>query len=431
MQHVIQRGKWFHYKRRIPQLYRPYYKEDFIQLSLKTDSEKVAGQRAAILNGQLEQIWNDLAWDRVDVDQDVLLENAIRIARLSGFSYQPASAIAEEDIETIISRIQSVKDDIGVNPEKIEAVLGKHDNPAFRLRKMLKSFFEHEAPNLINKSEDQKRKWRNPRKKAINNFITVCGDKDILNYTRNDVLEFREWWHERILNEGIAPNSANKDFSFIKQVMDFAGDHHQLEIDVPTLFARVRFAQKESARPPFDTEFIRDELLNLENLKGLNDECRYFLFAMADTGARPSELVGLNAQRGDICLDAPVPYIHIRPDKNKSLKTPQSERKIPLTGAALYAFENLPNGFEHYYGKADLLSATLNKYLKSNGLLPTDEHCVYSLRHSFEDRLTAIEPPDKVQAALMGHKYNRPRYGDGPSLEQKQKWLEKMCFQIS
>jgi len=97
----------------------------------------------------------------------------------------------------------------------------------------------------------------------------------------------------------------------------------------------------------------------------------------------------------------------------------------------LFAFQQLPQGFDHYYRKPDLLSSTLNKYLKGHDLLPTKEHCVYSLRHSFEDRLTAVEPPDKVQAALMGHKYDRPRYGDGPSLSQKQKWLDKICLDVT
>lgn len=152
---------------------------------------------------------------------------------------------------------------------------------------------------------------------------------------------------------------------------------------------------------------------------------------MADTGARPSELVGLNPENGDIRLDTAILNIDIRPESKKGLKTPYSERKIPLTGASLFAFQQLPNGFDHYYRKSDLLSATLNKYLKENSLLPTKKHCVYSLRHSFEDRLTAVEPPDKVQAALMGHKYDRPRNGDGPSLEQKKKWLDKICFDVS
>ena len=164
------------------------------------------------------------------------------------------------------------------------------------------------------------------------------------------------------------------------------------------------------------------------NLKGLHRECQLLLFAMADTGARPSELLGLNAERGDIVLDAPIPYIFIRPDKKKALKTTQSERQIPLVGASLYAFKELEGGFVHYHQKADTLSANTNKFLKENDLLPSSKHSLYSLRHSFEDRLTAVEPPEKVQSFLMGHKYRRERYGDGPSLEQKKKWLDMICF---
>ncbi len=122
---------------------------------------------------------------------------------------------------------------------------------------------------------------------------------------------------------------------------------------------------------------------------------------------------------------------HIRPNSIRQLKTPHSRRSLPLVGSALYAFRNLPNGFEHYRGRPDALSATLNKYLRTHDLLPTKQHCVYSLRHSFEDRLTAVEPPEKIQAMLMGHKYERERYGDGPTLEQKKNWLEKICFDVT
>jgi hypothetical protein len=48
---------------------------------------------------------------------------------------------------------------------------------------------------------------------------------------------------------------------------------------------------------------------------------------------------------------------------------------------------------------------------------PIPGQTLYSLRHTFEDRLTAVEAPEKVVAALIGHKWHRPRYGLGPSLE--------------
>ena len=53
---------------------------------------------------------------------------------------------------------------------------------------------------------------------------------------------------------------------------------------------------------------------------------------------------------------------------------------------------------------------------------------LYGLRHTFDDSLTAVEAPDKVNAQLMGHKWQRPKYGAGPTLEQKLRWLEQIAF---
>jgi len=112
------------------------------------------------------------------------------------------------------------------------------------------------------------------------------------------------------------------------------------------------------------------------------------------------------------------------------MKTSYRPRQIPLVGAALYAFKECPEGFPTYRGKQDTASTTTNKYLRENGLLPSANHSAYSMRHTFEDRLTSVETPDQVAAALMGHKYHRPKYGNGPSLELKHKWLSRISFNL-
>jgi hypothetical protein len=61
-------------------------------------------------------------------------------------------------------------------------------------------------------------------------------------------------------------------------------------------------------------------------------------------------------------------------------------------------------------------------------MLPSENHTAYSLRHSFQDRLTAVDASDRVQADLMGHKFNRETYGKGASLEKKFEWLQKICL---
>ena len=75
-----------------------------------------------------------------------------------------------------------------------------------------------------------------------------------------------------------------------------------------------------------------------------------------------------------------------------------------------------------------MLSALVNKALTTRGLRPEKGQSLYSLRHTFEDRLTAVDAPDKIIACLMGHKWSRPRYGVGPSLEHKRDWLDRIAF---
>ena len=151
---------------------------------------------------------------------------------------------------------------------------------------------------------------------------------------------------------------------------------------------------------------------------------------MADSGARISELTGLDATAGEISLHGDIPFINIRPNKTRELKTPQSERVIPLVGSSLFAFQLMPNGFTNYATRPDGISNDIGKWFRDNNLLPTSKHTLYSLRHCFQDRLTAVEAPDKIQAELMGHKFYRPKYGAGSSLEQKHKWLNQMAFKI-
>lgn len=183
--------------------------------------------------------------------------------------------------------------------------------------------------------------------------------------------------------------------------------------------------ERKKERPSFSRDHIRNVLIP-HNYKTISPECKYLIYIMADTGARIKEIVGLEDE--DINLQADIPHIHIRPNNIRQLKTKPSVRTIPLVGSALQAFREMNGPFKHYLGRSDRISATTNKYLSENGLFPTSDHTLYSLRHSFEDRLTAVEPPEKIQAILMGHKYNREKYGEGATLEQKHKWLQKIVL---
>ncbi len=68
--------------------------------------------------------------------------------------------------------------------------------------------------------------------------------------------------------------------------------------------------------------------------------------------------------------------------------------------------------------------AVLNKFLRENGLMETAYHTLYSLRHSFEDRMLAAGIDDRIRRHLFGHRLDRERYGKGATLEHKQELLQ-------
>ena len=167
-------------------------------------------------------------------------------------------------------------------------------------------------------------------------------------------------------------------------------------------------------------------MLESVKLKQADPDIRWLATAMAGTGARNTELIGLLPE--DIRLDDPIPHIVIIGRKGKKLKTAHSKRVIPLTGYGLEAFQAKPQGFPDYRHCPDLLTNKMNKFLRENGFFPSDNHSAYSLRHSFQDRLSELDAPDRVQSELMGHRFSREKYGNGPSLEKKMGWMQKICL---
>lgn len=423
MKHIIKRGKVYYYNRRVPDYLSSYHPQEMIRVSLKTDSYQIACQKAAVMDHKMETYWQSLIVTGAKHNTENF-KRAIVLAQQWGFAYKVSKELKNETLEGLVQRVDVVdlKNDL-----KADVAFGVFNPPALRLSDALECFWPLVNERLLNMSPNQIRKWRNPRIKAVNNFIKVVGDKPLDHLTRDDTVQFKNWWVDRIKNEGLTANSANKDLGKLKDVLSVVCEHYKLSVDISWLFNRTSLKEvfiKE--RLPFEADYLRSRLLCPKALSGLNEQAQNFLYAMADTGARGSELVELRAE--NIHLKHSVPHIHIMDRVTKKLKTPFSNRTIPLVGYALEAFNNCPDGFTNYRDRFDSLSNLLNKYLKHHKLLPTENHSVYSLRHSFQDRLTSVNAPDRVQAQLMGHKFNRPEYGKGASLELKKEWMDKVCL---
>lgn len=421
MPYLLRRNDRYYYNRRTPDIYRHLDRRPTVRVALQTDSRKEAYRKAILFNEQIEAYWQSLA--RSDQSHDNgQFKKTVRIARQLGFTYQPMTAVASLPLAEMVDRILAAKD---ATPIQVEALLGGKEEAALPLSQVIEQFWELARDKVMGKTPHQLRKWRVPRIRVMKQFIEQVGDKDLKDLCKEDIITYRDWWIDRVQQEGKNPATANKELVMLKGMLELVADHHKAGLDMAHFFKRVKLKTRfKQQRLPFTPEQIID-LLHHPALERMNTQMRWFLFAAAETGARPSEIAGLLPE--DIQLDAPIPHIAITDRKERTLKNPHSERMIPLVGYALEAFKACPNGFPRYRDKPDNLTAAAGKFLRENGLLPSAKHSLYSFRHGFQDRILRVNAPDRVQAELMGHKFNRPLYGNGASLEQKKEWLDKIC----
>lgn len=424
---VEKRGRWWYYFKRVPRRFEALEsRASPIRISLKTDSETEARRRAAVVEARLFAQWEALEAGVSGDDADRFAA-AVRVAASRGFPYKTAAELAAGPIDDLVRRLEALVSGATLAPPvEADALLGDVARPVFRLSDVVAAFEQDQAAELRAKSPDQVQRWRNPKAKAVANFVAVVGDKPLPDLTRDDARRFRDWWRERLAEKDQRGNTANKDINALSRMIGRLSELH--ELGVPDIFARLRFKEKDTGtRPPFSTKWIRDRLLAPGALDGLNGEARDALLVMVETGLRPGEIV--NLLPGAIRLGDKVPHVVVEPD-GREVKSAAAARAVPLVGVALDAARRNPDGFPRYRDKGASWSAAVNAFLRENALLESPDHVAYSLRHSFQDRLIAAEVPERVQAELMGHEIDRPRYGAGATLDHKRRWLLKVAVSV-
>ena len=418
------RGDTYHLVRRVPQRYRSVESRPSIWITLRTDSEALAKQKAAQTWARYIEGWEaQLAGDTADAERQ--FQAAHDLAQARGFRWLTATKVATLPREALLERVEaSTRRDGTPDKAVAAAVLGGAKEPGITVRRALELYWDLAADKAIGKSEDQVRRWKNPRIKAIDNFIKVVGDKPLASITGDDMLNFRQWWMNRLLKEGLTPNSANKDIGYIGSTFRLVNRLKRLGLVLP--LDDLTFEEgDDNKRPPFSEEWIRNKLLATGAFDGMNQEARDIVLTMVNTGCRPSEIAGLLPAH--IFLSHSVPHISILPE-GKHLKAGSSKRIIPLVGISLEAMQRHPEGFPNYRFK-DRISATANSYLRENGLLETDKHTLYSLRHSFEDRMLHAKIDERIRRDLMGHSLGgRERYGNGATLPEARDLLEAIAY---
>jgi len=420
---LILRNTTYYIRKRVPKRFALVEPRKIVWVSLHTDSERTAAVKASAAWAEMNEAWEARLAGYSD-DAELRFEAARELAQARGFRYLPAKRVADLPKEALLERVEAVRMTDG-NPDQLEAgaLLGGAVEPQLTVQRALDMYWSLTKDKTFGKSDDQLRRWRNPRLKAVRNFINVVGDKAIPDITGDDMLDFRQWWIDRIEAEELTPNSANKDLIHLSDILKTVNRMKRLGLVLPLSDLALQEGEKRQ-RPPFSRNWISEHLLKQGSLDGLNTEARCILLGMVNTGYRPSEGAGLG--REQIRLDTAVPHISIEPN-GRQLKSAYSRRIIPLAGVSLDAFRQCPEGFPRYADNPSL-SATINKFLRGNKLLESPSHSLYSLRHAFEDRMLAAGVDDRIRRDLFGHRLDRERYGRGASLEQLHKVVQSIAF---
>jgi integrase len=439
---LTKRSGFWHYVRRVPDSVADFDGRGVVRLSTKirvADDPRGVRARtvAAEINAEVESFWATATEGKL-AEAKARFEAARRRASSLGFRYRTADDIAAgTSLDEIVKRIGAAFAASG-SEAVMRATLGGVAVPSPTVTEAFAVYLGQITPDrTAGKSPAQRRKWENTKQASVDAFVSVIGDLQIGAITRDDARRFHEHFLKQIVH-GTSdgdPKSASLGNRRLGDMRALFRDYfaHLGEPDRRNPFDGLAFVDKSRRsrkRPSFPHSWIVGRLLAPGALAGLNPEARGILLVVADIGCRPSEIANLTPEA--IVLKHDVPHVRIEPrfdpDDPREIKTESSIRVVPLVGLALAVMKKHPAGFPRYKDKEASLSAVLNKFLKENNLLPTLKHSVYSLRHSFEDRMKESYVDSEMRNILMGHSIDRPEYGEGGSLRLRRAAMEKVTL---
>jgi integrase len=267
-------------------------------------------------------------------------------------------------------------------------------------------------------------------------FIKFAGDRVFAEFTRDDAKAYRD--HMLTVGNKGKPNKTDT----VRRRIN----------DLQAIFAKAiaealpRHDQRDNVWEKLTIRGLRKDASKRESLAGdaqallrakcraVDDPLRWMLALQLDLGTRIAEPAGFLLS--DFVLSSPTPHVIIQAHPWRSLKTGDSNRKVPLVGDALWAAQRVcatavpgqAHAFPRYCTtegvRADSAGAAANKWMKENGI----PHTTHELRHTLRTRMDRASAPAAIQAAIGGWSGGRAimeEYGEGQGLKVLAWWLRR------
>lgn len=284
--HTFCKDGIFYFRRRVPSDLSQHYTSRQIAFSLRTRSAAVAASRATRAAQQLDEHWYHLRIKDRDLPGKHLLRmqqvGAVPISWSSQFTVAEAASVKLSEAVAIYLKLKG-----------------------------------HNRPVTFTRAAER----------SCGYVIDICGDKDLLSYTKADATRFRDALVER----GLAGTSITRVFGTVRSVVNFAASEIGVTLSNP--FTGVYYDRqagvKDRAALPIDT------IRKLQrHCRKVDDDLRWLVALVSDTGLRLAEATGL--RREDIILNGEVPHVVVREHPWRRLKTSTSAREVPLVSGLIW-----------------------------------------------------------------------------------------------
>ena len=356
--YLWQKGRTYYFVRRIPKDIQEHYSSSRVVICLKTNIREKALRLSRSFAQRLEDYWLSLRLSKIDVPAVHLLRD------------KPVTTSTTQSLSEALELYLRLK---GTGKDKV---------------------------------------FRRGAERNISSVIQVLGDRPLDEYSSADAASYRDY----LLNKGLTTNSVKRNFSTIRSIINLCIQEYGLDCRNP--FSRVYLPDLNDSkkRKPIPVEHIRQIQ---EDCMEIDDDVRWLVALISDTGMRLSEAAGLHIND--------IPYIDLKPHPWRGLKTKGSQRQIPLVGASLWAAKRIKEtnsypvyAFPRYNNTSttngNSASAAINKWLKSR----VPEGCViHSFRHSMRDRLREVQCPADMIDQIGGWSTSGigQAYGEGYNLK--------------
>ena len=358
--YVSCRAGVYYYTRRVPYDVRQHYASARLSFSLRTKSNAGALRAAQSVTQRLEDYWLGLRLQDMDIP-------AIHLVKAS--HVDDSSPLMTEAVDNYLR------------------IKGNDDRTFVRAAKRNGEY-----------------------------VVTALGNRPITSYVTSEAAEFRDW----CIDKGMSITSVKRVFASVRSIINL--NIREYGLDGSNAFSGTYMPHQSDApkRQPIPIDILK---VIQKRCESTDDEARWLVGLISDTGMRLSEAAGLSKE--DIHIDVAIPYVEIKPHPWRRLKTQGSHRKVPLIGCALWAAKRaftasngsylFPKYCDGQHCHSNSASATLNKWLKR---VAGPDYVIHSFRHSMRDRLRAVNCPSDMIDQIGGWSSGKvgEGYGDGYSV---------------